>query len=303
MERVKLIFSESVRSLGASLSTTLAAAVTVLIGMFLLGLFIALWSWAHSYDKQLKSQLVVRVYFCTSDTCPVKGPATRDEENALASRLSSDPRIRRIAFVSKERALEIMRKRQPEAVSQLPSNPFPDALRIYPKSGDLTPIIGRELEGSPPPGVQPTAKGVDWGGKLTKRVLHVTRVIESFFIAAAILLILASTLLIANTIRLSIFSRRREIEVMKLVGATNWFVRGPFMLEGLLCGLAGAVGAIALLVLGKELVLPTLLNGPLNTSDDVRGLAFELNALALLGVGLLLGAAGSGLTIRRFLQV
>jgi cell division transport system permease protein len=134
-------------------------------------------------------------------------------------------------------------------------------------------------------------------------VLRVTHVIESFFIAAAILLILASTLLIANTIRLSIFSRRREIEVMKLVGATNWFVRGPFMLEGLLCGLGGALGAVVLLVLGKTLVLPTLLHGPLNGGSDVHAIAFPLNALVLVAIGLALGAAGSGLTIRRFLQI
>jgi cell division transport system permease protein len=303
MARLRLILSESVRSLGANMSTTLAAAVTVLIGMFLLGLFIALWSWAHSYDKQLKSQLVVRVYFCTADTCPETGAAKKAQENALAARYTRDPRVARWEFVPKEKALEIMRQKQPDAVRQLPSNPFPDALRIYPKRGELTPIIGQEIRNSQPPGVAPGEAGVDWGGSLTKRVLHVTRVVESFFIAAAILLIIASTLLIANTIRLSIFSRRREIEVMKLVGATNWFVRGPFMLEGLLCGLCGAVGAIILLIIGREIVLPTILSGPLHSSNDVKALAFELNALALLGVGLLLGAAGSGLTIRRFLRV
>jgi cell division transport system permease protein len=145
---------------------------------------------------------------------------------------------------------------------------------------------------------------VDFGKKTTHRVLKLAHVIEIFFIIAVVLLLLASTLLIANTIRLSIFSRRREIEVMKLVGATNWFVRGPFMLEGLLCGIAGAVGAVVLLVLGKEIALPSLLHtGPLNAGSDVNALAFELNALILLATGLLLGAAGSGLTIRRFLRV
>jgi cell division transport system permease protein len=303
LERVRLIFSESLRSLGANISTTLAAAVTVLIGMFLLGLFIAVWSWAHSYDKQLKNQLVVRVYFCTKDTCPSEGAATRAQENDLARRVANDSRVKRWEFVSKEKALQIMEKRQPDAVKVLPTNPFPDALKIYPQRGELTPTIGRELRDADFPGVPPGEDGVTWGGELTKRVLHVTRVLEGFFVAAAILLIVASTLLIANTIRLSIFARRREIEVMKLVGATNWFVRGPFMLEGLLCGLAGAVGAIFLLVLGKEVILPTLLNGPLHSNNDVKALAFELNALALVGVGLLLGAAGSGVTIRRFLQV
>ncbi len=303
MERLRLIFSESLRSLGANLSTTLAAAVTVLIGMFLLGLFIAVWSWAHSYDKELKNQLVVRVYFCTKDTCPAAGEATKAQENAVAARLANDSRIKRLEPVSKERALEIMRLKQPEAVKVLPTNPFPDALKIYPTRGELTPTIGQELRAAGFAGVPPGEDGVTWGGELTKRVLHVTRVLEGFFVAAAVLLIVASTLLIANTIRLSIFARRREIEVMKLVGATNWFVRGPFMLEGLLCGLAGAVGAIFLLIVGKEVILPTLLNGPLHSNSDVSALSFELNALALICVGLLLGAAGSGVTIRRFLQV
>ena len=82
--------------------------------------------------------------------------------------------------------------------------------------------------------------------------------IKYIFLLAAVILLLASTILIANTIRLSIFSRRREIEVMKLVGATNWFVRGPFMLEGLICGLVGAVAAVILLFLAKELALPVI---------------------------------------------
>jgi cell division transport system permease protein len=296
MARLRTILAESLRSLGANMSTTLAAAVTVLIGMFLLGLFVALWSWAHSYDHQLKNQLAVRVYFCTSSTCPKD--ANRAQENAVAERLSNDSRIKRVEYVSKEEALNQMREREPRAVAVLPANPFPDALKIYPKSGDLTPVIGKELQDANLAGVQT----IDWGGKLTKHVLHVTHVIETFFIAAAILLILASTLLIANTIRLSIFSRRREIEVMKLVGATNWFVRGPFMIEGLLCGLIGAIGAIVLLVVGKEVILPSI--GTLHTgSEPVKALAFEVNALVLVVVGLALGAAGSGLTIRRFLQV
>src|SRR5439155_8252798 len=100
---------------------------------------------------------------------------------------------------------------------------------------------------------------VDDAKQLSKRVLKVAHVIEAIFTIATLVLLVASTLLIANTIRLSIFSRRREIEVMKLVGATNWFVRGPFMIEGLLCGLAGSLLAVFFLVLGKEIALPAIL--------------------------------------------
>ena len=126
--------------------------------------------------------------------------------------------------------------------------------------------------------------------------------IEIVFLIAVIVLLGASVLLIANTIRLSIFSRRREIEVMKLVGATNWFVRGPFMLEGLLCGLGGRVAAVVLLLLGKEVVLPAIIPTDY-TSPDVQALAFPLIALILIGVGLAVGALGSGMTLRRFLKV
>ena len=111
-------------------------------------------------------------------------------------------------------------------------------------------------------------------------------------------------LLIANTIRLSIFSRRREIEVMKLVGATNWFVRVPFMLEGMICGLIGAVLSIGLLWLAYDLLLRDWLQSASSVSSaEVKALSFWLLALLLIAAGAGLGALGSGLTMRRFLRV
>ena len=297
MERLKLILTESLRSLGANVSTTLAATVTVLIGMFLLGLFIAFGTWVVSWSDHVKRELVVHVYYCTPDTCAKEASAT--QMNEVARIASSSPLVKNVVFVSKQKALAIMRKKHPEEVSALPTNPFPNALTVIPRHGDDVEKVARLFRADPALGIDK----VDYGKKTTHRVLKLAHVIEIFFIIAVILLLSASTLLIANTIRLSIFSRRREIEVMKLVGATNWFVRGPFMLEGLLCGLVGAIGAVVLLILGKTLVLPTLLHGPLNTSSDVHAIAFELNAMMLVAIGLALGAAGSGLTIRRFLQV
>src|SRR5581483_4760995 len=148
----------------------------------------------------------------------------------------------------------------------------------------------------------PGVNDVSWGGQTTKRVITVAKWVSIIFLVAIVLLVIASTLLIANTIRLSIFARRREIEVMKLVGATNWFVRGPFMLEGLLQGLVGALSAVILLILGKTVALPAILPH-LHGGSDVHPLPFAVNAFLLLIGGLLLGAAGSGLTLRRFLQV
>src|SRR5207249_9346856 len=136
----------------------------------------------------------------------------------------------------------------------------------------------------------------DYGKKTTHKVLRLAHVIEGFFVVAVFILLAASTILIANTIRLSIFSRRREIEVMKLVGASNWFVRGPFMLEGVICGLIGAVTAVVLLVLAKELALPVIEGHSSTFSEsDVHALSFPLTALILVGVSLMIGAAGSGI--------
>jgi cell division transport system permease protein len=298
VERFRLIVAESLRSLGANVSTTLAATVTVLIGMFLLGVFIAFGSWVVSWSNHVKRELVVHVYYCTNDTCAKE--ATTQQMNGTAQLASRSPLVKRVDFVSKQEALAQMRKKHPEEVGALPTNPFPNALTVVPKRGDDVEKVAALFRADPALGVDK----VDFGKKTTHKVLRLAHVIEAFFIVAVALLLAASTLLIANTIRLSIFSRRREIEVMKLVGATNWFVRGPFMLEGVLCGVAGAVGAVVLLILGKEIALPSLLHtGPLNAGNDVQALAFSLNALILIATGLLLGAAGSGLTIRRFLQV
>jgi len=298
VERFKLIVTESLRSLGANASTTLAATVTVLIGMFLLGLFIAFGSWVVSWSNHVKKELVVHVYYCTNDTCAKE--ATPAQMNSVARAASASSLVKRVNFVSKQDALAEMKRKHPDEVAQLPANPFPNALTVVPKKGDDIEKVAALFRSAPGNGIEK----IDYGKKTTHKVLRLAHVIEAFFIIAVILLLAASTLLIANTIRLSIFSRRREIEVMKLVGATNWFVRGPFMLEGVLCGVAGAVGAVVLLILGKEIALPSLLHtGPLNAGNDVRALAFSLNALILVATGLLLGAAGSGFTIRRFLQV
>jgi cell division transport system permease protein len=291
MSRVRLLFSEAWASIRQNISTTFAATMTVLIGMFLLGLFIALGTWVLSWSSHVQKELQVKVFFAST--------ATREQEASVYHKLKADPRVKDVTFVSKAQAEKKMRQQFPQLYkTPLPSNPLPDSYVVTPlKAGD-TPLIGKRVKRAHWAGVD----DVNWGASTAHRVLTIAEVIWVVFLVAVVLLVVASTLLIANTIRLSIFARRREIEVMKLVGATNWFVRGPFMLEGLLCGLAGSALAVALLVVGKEVALPSILPH-IGGGSDVHALPFELNAIALVGAGLLLGAAGSGLTLRRFLQV
>jgi cell division transport system permease protein len=293
MSRVRLLFSEAWASIRMNLSTTFAATMTVLIGMCLLGLFIALGTWVLSWSNHVQKELQVHVYFASD--------ATQAQEQSVATRLRHDSRVKQVVFVSKAEALKTMKKRFPELyTTPLPSNPLPDSFTVVPFKASSTPLIGKSVQRASWAGVD----NVKWGSTTAKRVLTIAKVISLVFLIAVVLLVIASTLLIANTIRLSIFARRREIEVMKLVGATNWFIRGPFMLEGLVCGLFGSVFAVILLVLGKAVALPSILPhiGGGNNSD-VHALSFTVNAILLLGAGLLLGATGSLVTLRRFLQV
>ena len=290
MTRFKLVISEAVRSIGANLSTSIAATMTVLIGMLLLGLSIALGSWVVSWSDHVKSQLEEKVFF-------VEGVAPK-QVNTVGRHLAKDERIKEYQFVSKTEALRRMKKKYPQLTANLPSNPLPASFEVTPRNAEDVKVIAADLRAQKFGGVEK----VKDGQQTSERILQVGKWIWVVFLVMVIVLLIASVILIANTIRLSIFSRRREIEVMKLVGATNWFVRGPFMLEGLLCGLVGSIAAVFLLFLGKEIALPAIL-GQIDTTDDVRALSFGATALALMAVGLGVGALGSGLTLRRFLKV
>ena len=292
MTRLRLVFSEAFRSIGANLATTFASVVSVLIGMVLIGVFVGIGTWLVSWSDDKKRELAVHVY--------VKDEATPKQVDQLRVRLESDERVKvgGIDFVPKARALAIMRKRNPELTENLVSNPLPASFDVVPKRGEDTANIAASVRNAKLAAVDE----VRHGKEVSERILQISRAIQLVFLVVVIVLLGASTILIANTIRLSIFARRREIEVMKLVGATNWFVRGPFMLEGVLTGLAGSVAAVALLFVGREIAVPQIL-GHIQDDPDVRALAFTWTAALLIGVGLGIGAIGSGLTMRRFLRV
>jgi cell division transport system permease protein len=292
--RFRLLTAEAWRSLGANLSTTVASAITVLIAMFLLGLFISFFTLARSWSNHVKSEIEVKVYFDVN--------ATSAQKNAFARSLEHNPYVKQgpggIVYVSKAEALRLETKLEPDLVKNLTSNPLPDSFEVTPvRAEDVDKLYRSIVLPTKPPGVST----VNDGKKTSHLILDWAGALDWSFGIASIVLLFASVLLIANTIRLSIFSRRREIEVMKLVGATNWFVRGPFMLEGLFCGALGSVLAIVFLFVAKVLAVPHIL-GHLSLAP-AHALAFPVTALILLGMGLVLGALGSGLTIRRFLQI
>ncbi len=305
MGRIFFFISEGVRALRRSAAPSLAAIVTVAVTVLLLGVLIPVLQTTNGKTNEVRDQVGLRVFL-------QKGVVQADID-ALQARLQSIPHVENVEFVSEDEALTILRDRleaenREEIIAQLPGqqNPLPASFNVTPD--DLA-NLGTVRAAITPPGpdgapapISPAIDDINDSRDDADKITGATTAVRVVLLVMAALLLTASLLLVGNTIRLSIYARRREVEVMRLVGATNWFIRWPFMVEGLVCGLVGAVVAIGFLLLGKEVILdPLKENFTLISSEDT--IAFGTLALVLLLVAMGVSAIGSGLTLRRFLRI
>jgi cell division transport system permease protein len=229
--------------------------------------------------------------------------AAGSQIDAIGTRLRANPDVKAVHYISKTQAKARARSELGKDVDLIPGNFLPAEFDVKLSSPGHAKDVASSVKTMP--GVE-RKDGVKYGGQTADRFLRNTSIIEAVVGALILLLAIAAVLLIANTIRLSIFARRREIEVMKLVGATNWFVRLPFMLEGMLCGLGGALLSVVLLGGAYQMLLSKWLDSSTSGSLTVQtahSMPFWMIAIVLLAAGTALGAMGSGLTMRRFLRV
>ena len=315
--RIRFFVAEALRSIRANAAVSVAATVTVLIAVFILGAFIPSFLYVQSTVDSQKSRLDIDVYL--ADTGTVQ--QINGIKNQLTA-LQSSGDIASFKYVSPEEGLADLRGRlsDPSILEELPSNPLPAKFNVKPTDPSRSDVIINAFKGGVPPGgdaatpdvaASEWAPGIDpklgikYGEKTADKLLTVARFIQWAGLALISILLVASILLIGNTIRLSIFARRREVEVMKLVGATNWFIRWPFVIEGIVCGLIGAALAVGLLWAVKITVVDTWIQGADDalTRDQATAIAFPLLGLILIASGAIVGALGSGITLRRFLKV
>ncbi|HZO36210.1 MAG TPA: permease-like cell division protein FtsX [Solirubrobacteraceae bacterium] len=290
---------EALRSMRRNPIPSFAAMASVLVTVLVLGVFIPVVQATTGAANDVRGRVLVDVF--------MKNDATAADNARVKNLLENDTaHVKRVEFVSKAKAYEQERKRNPEAYSLLGSNPLPDTYRITPddaaNAGKLRDALAPKTATGGRTVIDPAIDEVKNQKNETTKIVTATRVIKLTMALLALLLILASILLISNTIRLSMFSRRREVEVMKLVGATDWFIRWPFMIEGVFLGALGGVVAIALLAIGK-LVFVDPLSRDFALISAPETMSFAPLVVLLLAASVAVSAAGSGLSLRRFLRV
>ncbi len=296
--RPGFFLKESFRSIKRNALPSFAALASVLVTTLVLGVFIPVVEATNGAANDVRGRVLVDVDMSTS--------ATPAEVARVRGELEKAPHVKRVQLVSKQEGYEQEKKRNPEAFALIGYNPLPDIFRITPDKPENSGKLRAELDQSSPLGTRlvtdPAIAEVQNRQAQTDQILSATRVIKITMALLAALLVVASILLISNTIRLSLFSRRREVEVMKLVGATDWFIRWPFVLEGLFLGAVGGAAAVGLLALAKVTLVDPLANTvKLISQPDM--IAFPILIVILMGAAIAVSAAGSGISLRRFLKV
>jgi cell division transport system permease protein len=293
MSRLSYFVRETVISLRRNLLMTIAGIITVAVSLFLFG---GIWLISTTVDhgtEKWKHGIELEIFLKN----PIPDTQVADVREALAN----SPDVKNFSYLNHDDAYAEFKRifrDQPALVESTTPADLPTSFRVAPREAELTEQIATQFE---------TFTGVEdviTAQEMVDRILQATRWIRLTFFAMATVLLASSLFLIVNTIRLATFARRREIEVMKLVGASNWFVRVPFMAEGLIQGVIGAGFAFGFIYLLK-VVITNLLRDKDNLLQT-----FYLTNMDALGIGVFvvligaaIGAFGSAIGLRRFLEV
>jgi len=298
--RAQFVFQEVWIGLRRNLTMTIALVVVVAISLSLLGTGLLFVQQVNQTRTFWQGKVQLSVYLCTkfsaSPQCTKNGAATQAEITSIHQTLAALPQVASVTYVSQPAAYQQFKTMFPSMVSSVSAGDIPDSFQVRLKNAQAdSTIVAANVDGQP---------GVD-------QVVNNSAILDKFYrllggarnavVVIAIFLIIAAILLVANTIRLSAFNRRRETSIMRLVGASNFYVQLPFLVEGVIAGIFGWLVASALLVAVKSLWLDTLQQYfPLNVQLSSADLIEVIILVMILGV--LVTGATSFLTLRRYLR-
>ena len=305
MSRLLFFTQEAFRALRRNGAPSMAAVVTTVVTVILLGVLIPIFQTTQAKSDQVRDSLEFRV--------AIYDDATQAEVAKLEDQLLAIPHVASVELITKAEALDELsadlgKEKSGELLTQLHSNPLPANFKVKADdAGNLDTVRAAVTppgaNGKPQP-ISPIVQEVFDRQEDSRKIEQVTSALKIVLTVITALLIAASLMLVGNTIRLSIYTRRREVEVMRLVGGTRWFIRWPFVLEGVVVGFAGGLVAILILWLGKITVVDPL-SGSISifAAQDTTTVTFPALIAILFAASVLVSTIGSGFTLRRFLKV
>jgi cell division transport system permease protein len=289
--RLRFFLNEVWRNFTRNVIMQLTAIGTVTVMVVLLGVFLFGREAVKRIGDQVVHQIEISVFLDEQAT-----PA--DARDAILA-IRSDPRVESVDYVPKAEGLRRMRERLKNQIdtSLLTSNPLPDALHVRVLDADDVGAVAAHVK------KLPHVADVEYAHDAVERLLRLSDVVGKVGIAILALLVFTAAIIISNTIRLTVYARRREIAIMQLVGASNTYIRLPFICEGLLDGLLGALVAIGILAIARWQLLPKIAVALPFVPPDVLHVDPTVLALELVGVGAAVGIVASWASVSRQLRV
>ncbi len=297
--KLDYVVRETTTNLRRNITLTFAAIMTVAVSLALVGSTLLLRQAVENQSARWEDGIQLIIF--------LQRTITDEQRTALEDAIDSNPQIAESRFVDVEESHEEAVRlfgRNAAMTERLEADPemIPPSFRLVPetKAAPAIESLREQFEG------QPGVRSVAGETASVKTVRGVSGFSQSAMLAIAVSLLVAALMLILNAIRMAMFARRREIEVMKLVGATNWFIRVPFMIEGIVQGLVGALLAVGA-VWGLDNAMQRA-----SQNEDYRAILesfvvssteFTWTAIIVLVLGIVIGAAGSGWALSRFLKV
>jgi cell division transport system permease protein len=289
--RSRYYFRETIAALRRNPLVAFAAISTMFISLFLLGGSLLVTKQVRLMAGEWAQKVEVSVF--------LKQEVSPDQIQALQTRIAELPEVQTFYFETRDQAFEQFKRifrDQPALVENVDASALPESFRIKLVNPEEFAVIRARLAGDP------AIEEIRDEKESLEKLFAVTGVLRTGVQAVAIIMLISAAGLIGNTVRMAVFARRKEIAIMKLVGATNWFIRVPFLIEGLVEGLIGAGIAVLGIFVMKVLFIDPL-RGSIAFIPWVGTGAIISTIPILLGAGLLLAAVASLLAMRRFLEV
>ena len=301
MTSISRFFREAIQGFTRNASTAIGSIVTIFLSLLIIGLFMAAGSMLDSLMSSVEDEVSI--------TCYIKDDATESQYNAMMAKIKSYDAVKTVSFTSKDQAMENFKKTNPDIMDGLDgNNPLPASIDVELSDSQQVAEVANKIatdsdfkkicdnEANP-------SDSVKYGQGTVERLFQITNYVRIAGVAIILVLVFIALIFINNTIRLAILARRREIAIMRLVGASNGFIRGPFLMEGALHAIIGSLLAIGVIELLRRLAVPQLQEMIKFLNFSVDGSVYSFIYLALVVFGLVIGIMGSLFAMRRYLKV